>query len=581
MRKTKIICTLGPATDSDDVLRKLFINGMNVARLNFSHGTHDEHKKRVEQFKQLRDSLGTSAGLMIDTRGPEIRIGTFRNMEVELHQGSIFTFTTEDIQGTEKEVTVAYAGFPDIVTKGAIILLDDGLIAMKVVETRKEEVTCEVVNGGTLSNNKKINIPGAANNLPFLTDKDRNDLRFGIENDFDFIAASFVRSAADIKDLRAEVRKHGGESIKIISKIEIREGVQNIDEIISMSDGIMIARGDMGVEIPFEELPAIQKMIIKKCYNAGKPVITATQMLDSMIRNPRPTRAEITDVANAIYDGTSAIMLSGETSVGKYPVESLLVMSKIAVETERDIDYVQRFNEAHTSLSRNVTNAVSRAACETAHILGAAAIVSVTKSGHTANMVSRYRPACPILAATASRKVFNQLSLSWGVYPNMTERKNSTDEVFKQAVAKAAESKMVKSGDIVVITGGMIADVSGTTNMLKVHVVGDVLLEGKGGTPYCASGPVCVIQTPGDLIYFNVGEVLVIKETSDEVLPVLKNAVAVVTEEGDHDSRAVIAARALCIPVVSDAAHATEILKSGTVVTVDGNKGVIYSGIKK
>lgn len=580
MRKTKIICTLGPATDSKDVLRKLFVNGMNVARLNFSHGTLDEHNKRVEQFKKLRDELGTPAGLMIDTRGPEIRIGTFLNKEVKLHPGSIFTFTTEDIQGTEKGVTVAYAGFPDIVTKGAIILLDDGLIAMKVVDTRMKEVTCEVVNGGTLSNNKKINIPGAANNLPFLTDKDRNDIRFGIKNDFDFIAASFVRSAADIKDLRAEVRKHGGESIKIISKIEIREGVQNIDEIISMSDGIMIARGDMGVEIPFEELPAIQKMIIKKCYNAGKPVITATQMLDSMIRNPRPTRAEITDVANAIYDGTSAIMLSGETSVGKYPVESLLTMSKIAVETERDIDYVQRFNEAHTSLSRNVTNAVSRAACETAHILGAAAIVSVTKSGHTANMVSRYRPACPILAATASRKVFNQLSLSWGVYSNMTERKNSTDEVFKQAVSKAAESKMVKSGDIVIITGGMIADVSGTTNMLKVHVIGDVLLEGKGGTPYCASGPVCVIQTPGDLIYFNVGEVLVIKETSDEVLPVLKNAIAVVTEEIDHDSRAVIAARALCIPVVSDAAHATEILKSGTVVTVDGNKGVIYSGIK-
>lgn len=581
MRKTKIICTLGPATDSGDVLRLLFMNGMNVGRLNFSHGSHEEHKKRIEQFKELRDEIGYPAGLLLDTKGPEIRIRQFENTEVDLQPGSSFTFTTRMIQGTVKEVSVAYAGFPGIVKKGSVILLDDGLIAMKVIEAGPEDVICEVINGGILSNNKKINIPGTANKLPFMTDKDREDLLFGIKNDFDFIAASFVRNAVDIKDLREEVRKHGGENIKIISKIEIREGVENIDEIISISDGIMIARGDMGVEIPFEELPAIQKMIIKKCYNAGKPVITATQMLDSMIRNPRPTRAEITDVANAIYDGTSAIMLSGETSIGKFPVESLLTMSKIAIETERDIDYIHRFDESRTPVSRNVTNAVSRAACETAHILGAAAIVSVTKSGHTANMVSRYRPACPILATTASRKVFNQLSLSWGVYPDMTERKNSTDEVFKQAVAKAAESSMIKSGDLVVITGGMIADVSGTTNMIKVHIVGDVLLEGKGGAPYRTSGSVCVIQTPADLIHFNVGEVIVIRNTSDEVLSVLRNAAAVVTEEAERESQAVIAARALGIPVVSDAENATEILKSGTVVTVDGKKGVIYSGIKK
>lgn len=581
MRKTKIICTLGPATDSGDLLRQLCISGMNVARLNFSHGSLDEHNKRVEQVKKLRDELGTPVGLLLDTRGPEIRIGRFEHSEVELTPGSIFTITTRDVPGTDKAVSVAYAGFPGIVKKGSTILLDDGLIAMKVISTKPDEVTCEVVNGGMLSNNKKINIPGEANNLPFITDKDREDLKFGIEHDFDFIAASFVRNANDIKDLREVVRKQGGEKIKIISKIEIREGVQSIDEIISISDGIMIARGDMGVEIPFEELPSIQKMIIKKCYNAGKLVITATQMLDSMIRNPRPTRAEITDVANAIYDGTSAIMLSGETSVGKYPVESLLTMSKIAVETERDIDYVRRFNEDHAAVSRNVTNAMSRAACDTAHILGAAAIVSVTKSGHTANMVSRYRPACPILATTASKKVFNQLSLSWGVYPDMTERKNSTDEVFKQAVSKATESGLVKSGDLIVITGGMIADVSGTTNMIKVHIVGDILLEGKGGTAARASGSVCVIQAPGDLQNFNVGEVLVIRETTDEILSVLKNAAAVITEENERDSKAVIVARALGLPVVSDAENATEILKSGTVVTVDGKRGVIYSGLRE
>ena len=581
MRKTKIICTLGPATDSDDVLRQLFINGMNVARMNFSHGSHEEHKKRVEQFKRLREELHTPAGLLLDTRGPEIRIKQFEHAEVELKPGAAFTITTRDISGTEQAVSVAYDGFPSIVKKGSIILLDDGLIAMKVTGTKPDEVTCEVVNGGVLSNNKKINIPGAANNLPFITDKDRDDLKFGVENDFDFVAASFVRNAADIKDLRETVRKLGGEKIKFISKIEIREGVQNIDEIISISDGIMIARGDMGVEIPFEELPSIQKMIIKKCYNAGKPVITATQMLDSMIRNPRPTRAEITDVANAIYDGTSAIMLSGETSVGKYPVESVLTMSKIAVETEGDIDYVHRFNEDHAAVSRNVTNAVSRAACDTAHILGAAAIVSVTKSGHTANMVARYRPACPILATTASTKVFHQLSLSWGVYPDITERKNSTDDVFKQAVSKAVDSGLVKNGDLIVITGGMIADVSGTTNMIKVHIVGDVLMEGKGGTASRASGSVCVIRNAGDLQNFNAGEVLVISETSDEILSMLKNAAAVITEEKERDSQAVIVARALGMPVVSDAENATEILKSGTVVTVDGKRGVIYSGIRE
>jgi pyruvate kinase len=578
MRKTKIICTLGPATDEGDVLHQLFINGMNVARLNFSHGTHEEHLRRVEHFKKLRDDLGLPVGLMLDTRGPEIRIKQFVNNEVELAPGSMFTFTVNDVPGTEKIVTVAYGGFPGIVHKGDALLLDDGLIAMRVIGTTNTEVTCEVLNGGILSNNKKINIPGAANNLPFITDKDRDDILFGIQNDFDFIAASFVRNSNDIKDLREELRKHRGEWIKIISKIEIREGVQNIDDIIRVSDGIMVARGDMGVEIPFEELPAIQKKIIRKCYSAGKPVITATQMLDSMIRNPRPTRAEITDVANAIYDGTSAIMLSGETSIGKYPVESLLTMSKIAVETERDIDYVKRFNEIHINVSRNVTNAVCRAACETAHILNASVIVTVTKSGHTANMVSKYRPACTILAYTASRKVFNQMSLSWGVLPDLAEKKRSTDEIFLQAVSKASASKLVKNGDLIVITGGMIADVSGTTNMIKVHIVGDILLEGRGVTKMNGSGSVCVINEDVDVQNFNAGEVLVIKKTTDEVLEVLKNAAAIVTEEDGGDSESVIVGKALGIPVVSNAPAATEILKSGTVVTVDGSTGRIYSG---
>lgn len=578
-RKTKIICTLGPVTDEGDILRRLFINGMNVARLNFSHGTHDEHRKRVDHFKSIRDELGMPVGLMLDTRGPEIRIKQFANKEVELAEGSSFTFTIKDVAGTDKIVSVAYAGFPGVVRRGDMLLLDDGLIGMKVIGTDETEVTCEVIYGGVLSNNKKINIPGAANNLPFITDKDRDDITFGIQNEFDFIAASFVRNSNDIKDLREILRKNNGDGIQIISKIEIREGVQNIDDIIRISDGIMIARGDMGVEIPFEELPSIQKSIIRKCFSAGKTVITATQMLDSMIRNPRPTRAEITDVANAIYDGTSAIMLSGETSIGKYPLESLLTMSKIAVETEYDIDYVKRFNDAQVAVSRNVTNAVSRAACETAHILGASAIVCVTKSGHTANMVSKYHPACPILAVTTSNNVFNQLSLVWGVFPDRTEKKSSTDEVFQQAVVKASESKLVKNGDLIVITGGMIADVSGTTNTIKVHIVGDVLLEGRGITNTRASGQVCVISTPEEVQGFNAGEVMVVKKNTDDTLAVMKNAAAIVTEE-DIDSQTVIVGKALGIPVVANAQAATEILKSGTVVTVDGKTGRVYSGMK-
>ncbi len=578
-RKTKIICTLGPVTDEGDILRKLFINGMNVARFNFSHGTHEEHKKRLEHFKSIRDEMRMPVGLMLDTRGPEIRIKQFANREVELAEGSTFTFTTRDVAGTDKIVSVAYADFPRIVHRGVMLLLDDGLIGMKVVDTDETDVTCEVIYGGALSNNKKINIPGAANSLPFITEKDRDDIVFGIQNEFDFIAASFVRSSNDIKDLREVLRKNNGEGIKIISKIEIREGVQNIDEIIRISDGIMIARGDMGVEIPFEELPSIQKSIIRKCYSAGKTVITATQMLDSMIRNPRPTRAEITDVANAIYDGTSAIMLSGETSVGKYPVESLLTMSKIAVETEGDIDYVKRFNDTHVTSSRNVTNAVSRAACETAHILGASAIVCVTKSGHTALMVSRYHPACPILAVTTSKKIFYQLSLAWGVFPDITIRKETTDEVFQQAVIKASESKLVKNGDLIVITGGMIADVSGTTNTITVNIVGDVLIEGRGITQICSSGQVCVINNPDDVLNFNEGQVMVVKKTTDSILSAMKNAVAIVTEE-DLDSQTVIVGKALGIPVVANAQGATEILKSGTVVTVDGKTGRVYSGFK-
>lgn len=578
LRKTKVVCTLGPGTDRDGVLRRLFLNGMNVGRLNFSHGSHEEHLGRVRNFKAMRSEMGIPSALMLDTRGPEIRIRKFAKDRIDLVPGSVFTFTTEDVIGSETIVSVTYDKFPGIVKKNDSILLDDGLISMKVTGASESDVTCEVVDGGPLSNGKKINIPGAARNLPFISAADRADIQFGVEQDFEFIAASFVRDADDVKELRELVRSYGGHSIQIISKIEIREGVDAIEDIIRVSDGIMIARGDMGVEIPFEELPAIQKLIISKCYRAGKPVITATQMLDSMIRNPRPTRAEITDVANAIYDGTSAIMLSGETSIGKYPVESLLTMHKIAVKTEQDIDYVKRLKNAVVTVSRNVTNAISHATCETAHSLGASSIISMTRSGHSAKMVSKFRPSCPIIATTSSERVCNQLALSWGVFPIPVEEKDSTDELLLQAVEKAIEKGLVREGDLVVITGSMLSDMSGTTNMIKVHIVGNILLEGAGMAGGRGCGRARVMRENGDLREFNEGEIMVFAKSSDEVLPALKSAAGIVTEEDPETSKAVIVGRALGIPVVAAAAGACEILRSGIVITVDGETGRVYYG---
>ena len=578
---TKIICTLGPATDKGEVLRDLLLNGMNVARLNFSHGSHEDHLSRVQRFKALRDETGIPAALLCDMQGPEIRIRTFAAGRVTLAAGSSFRFTTQDIPGTEEAVSVSCPDFPHFVKPGDIILLDDGLIAMRVERVSGGEVTCRVTEGGVLSNKKKINIPGKPIPLPFLNDKDRSDLRFAVAHEFDYIAASFVRNAADVIDLRTELLGLGGDWIKIISKIECRQGVDNIDDILRVSDGIMVARGDMGVEIPYEELPAIQKRIIRKCYEAGKPVVTATQMLESMVKNPRPTRAEITDVANAIYDGTTAIMLSAETSVGEYPVESLKAMARIAAEAERDIDYVKRFAERRVALSRNVTSAIGRAACELAHALGAAAIVTVTKSGHTAHMVSRYRPACPVIAVTTSPRVINQLALAWGVVPLRGEVARTTDEVFAQAAALAERTGVTASGDLMVITGGAIADLSGATSILRVHVVGEVLVEGKGSNPGIASGAVCVIGEPPDVEEFNAGNIMMIRHTTEEILQLLRHAAAIITEEDDENSRAVAAARECGIPAISNARNAAAILKSGMVVTVDGTTGRVTNGMKR
>jgi pyruvate kinase len=582
MKRTKIICTLGPATRSKDVLEEMIKSGMNVARINFSHGSYEQHKIAIDLVKEVRKGLDVPVGILLDTKGPEIRIKDFENGQTELNKNDTFILTTRDIIGNENEVSVTYKNLPQDIKIDNRILIDDGLIELIVTRVEGTDITCKVINGGVVKNRKGVNIPGVRIKLPFLSETDKKDLLFGIENDIDFIAASFVSDPADVKAMRSFVDSNNGEEIKIIAKIENRDGVNNIMDIVRIADGIMIARGDMGVEIPFEEIPGIQKDIINKCYRLSKPVITATQMLDSMIRNPRPTRAEITDVANAVYDSTSAIMLSGETAVGLYPVETVKVMSRIAEKAESDIDYKKRFRDNFEKQSDNVTNAIGHATTSTAHSLDAAAIITVTKSGNTARTVSRFRPACPIIATTINTKVYFQLSLSWGVIPLLNELKNTSDELFEHATETSIQSGLIRSGDLVVITGGTPVNVRGTTNTMKVQIVGDVLLEGRGQNKTSVSGNVCSITKDGSGIEnFTAGDILVICCTTENILQLIKHSAGIVTEEDFSDSGVVIVGKALDIPVISNAESATEILKSGTLITIDSETGKIYSGIKK
>ncbi|MDD6101894.1 MAG: pyruvate kinase [Clostridiales bacterium] len=479
MRKTKIICTLGPATDKDDVLKELMLAGMNVARMNFSHGSHAEHLARLEKVKLLRKELNLPIAILLDTKGPEIRLQTFKNNKVLLEEGQEFTLTTKDIDGDNNMVSITYKNLFQDVKTGSHILIDDGLIDMEVVKIYSMEdddgchhyITCKVINGGYVSDRKGVNVPNAALSMPYLSDKDMEDIRFGVKHDVDFIAASFVRSAEDVKQLRYFLGFCGNKDIKIIAKIENAQGVNNIDEIIDASDGIMVARGDMGVEIPGEEVPVIQKMIIKKVYKAGKQVITATQMLDSMMKNPRPTRAETTDVANAIYDGTSAIMLSGETAAGHYPVESVRTMVRIAERTEGDIDYHKRFTQIDRQANPNITDAISHATCTTAMDLNAKAIITVTKSGSTARMISKYRPSIDVICGTTDEKVCRQLNMSWGVTPFVLDEMTEVFSLFNHAISKAKDAGYLEKGDITVITAGVPLGHMGTTNMIKIQEV--------------------------------------------------------------------------------------------------------------
>lgn len=582
MRKTKIICTLGPATDNPEILKQLMLSGMDVARINMSHQTHDRHRARIEMVKQIRDELHLPVAVLIDTKGPEIRLGTFKNPKTELKAGDTFTLTTEPMEGDAAMASISFAGLPADVQRGSHILIDDGLIDLEVQATTATTITCTVINGGTVSANKGVNVPGAKLSMPFMSERDRADIAFACEMEADFIAASFTRRADDVLQIREELEKNGNHTIRIIAKIENAEGVENIDDILKVSDGIMVARGDMGVEIAMEEIPSIQKTLIHKGYNAGLQVITATQMLDSMMKNPRPTRAETTDVANAIYDGTSAIMLSGETAAGAYPIEAVRTMARIAERTERDINYMKRFASRDVHEAPNVTNAISHATVTTAHDLGAAAILTVTKSGATARMISKYRPACPILCCTTNAATQRQMNLSWGVVPLMAEEKDNMDALFDHAVECAVNAGYLSSGDLVVITAGAPLGVSGTTNLLKVHLVGNILVQGKGATRYAACGNLCVAQNEEEAFErFRPGDILVVPQTSNALLPLLRESAGIITEQGGMNSHAAIVGMALEKPVLLEAHNATRILKSGTTVTLDAERGVVMFGTKE
>lgn len=578
MRKTKIICTLGPASESEDILRKLMIEGMDVARFNFSHGTHEEQLEKLNRVKKLREELNLPVAALLDTKGPEIRLKTFENGKAELKRGGKFTLTTRDVVGNSEIVSITYKDLPKDVKVGGRILLDDGLIELCINDIEDTEIHCTVVNAGVISNQKGVNVPDTILSMPFISQRDYEDICFGIENGFDFIAASFTRTAEDILEIRKILEEKNCQSINIIAKIENMQGVQNINEIIRVSDGIMVARGDMGVEIPLEEVPVLQKKIIRKVYQAGKQVITATQMLDSMMKNPRPTRAEATDVANAIYDGTSAIMLSGETAAGAYPVEAVQTMVKIAERTEIDINYRRRFSELGTEVITDVTNAISHATCTTGMDLNAAAIITVSKSGRTARMISKFRPTCPIIACTMSPSVWRQLNLSWGVQPLIIEEKETTDELFETAVEAAMEKRYVKQGDVTVITAGVPLGVSGTTNMLKVQVVGHILANGEGINKQKVHGRLCVCRSEKDLMqHYQPGDIVVTSDTNNHMLKQLRTASGIVIEKSSLDAHAVTVGLSLDIPVLINVKHATSILKSGVFVNLDCENGVIVA----
>ena len=577
MRKTKIVCTLGPATDREGVLREMMLAGMNVARFNFSHGSHAEHGRRLEQLKALRQELGLPVAAMLDTKGPEIRLKRFAGGKAELKRGTTFTLTAGETEGNAQRCSVTYPALAQDVKAGDTILLDDGLIRLTVQEVSGSDICCRVENDGVIKDNKGVNVPSVRLSLPYLSQRDREDVLFGIREGFDFIAASFVRSAADVRELRRLLEENGS-AIRIIAKIENQEGVDNLAEILTAADGIMVARGDMGVEIDFTEIPVIQKDIIAQCQAAGKPVITATQMLDSMMENPRPTRAETTDVANAVYDGTSAIMLSGETAAGRYPAEAVKTMDAIARRTESDIHYGRRMRRFRKEGRLSIAQATAHAACTTAADVGADAILTVSQSGLTARLVSHFHPETPIIACLLSEEVRRQMALSWGVTPLLMPRAANTDELIQLAVQAAEQAGLVRTGDLVVVTAGVPTGVSGTTNMIKVHLVGGALLNAVGIGQGSASGPVCICREPEEAAEkLRPGDVLVLPYTANAILPQLRQAAAIICEEPGANGHAATVGLTLGKPVIVGAAGATSRLRDGQYVTVDCTRGIVQA----
>ena len=578
MRKTKIICTLGPSTDKDGVLRELIANGMNVARFNFSHGSHEEHKGRLDLLKSLREELGKPVAALLDTKGPEIRLKDFKNGTEMLEAGQTFTLTTRDVEGTKEICSITYKDLPQDVAPGGTIMLDDGLIKLQIQTVNDTDIVCTVLNNGKIKNKKGVNVPGVHLSMPYMSQRDKDDIIFGIEQGFDFIAASFVRTAQDVYEIRNLLNEYDS-NIRIIAKIENREGVNNIDSILAAADAVMVARGDLGVEIDFTELPGIQKNIIERSFSFGKPIVTATQMLDSMIVNPRPTRAEISDVANAIYDGTSAIMLSGETAAGAYPVEALKTMSAIAERTEQEGFHLRSRTMDSNPGKISVSDATAHAACLTARDVNAAAIVTVSESGTTARLLSKYRPQQPIIACVMREQVQRQLSLSWGITPLMMSLAHSTDELIEMSTALAKENGYLHNGELAVVTAGVPVGVSGTTNMIKIHMVGNCLATGVGVGPEnndVASGKACVCRTMDEVrAKFKPGMVLVVPSTSNEMLSFVRDAAALVVEEPGLNSHAAIAGKALLKPTVVGAAGATSHIRDGLMVAVDCAHGSV------
>lgn len=581
MRKTKIVCTIGPASESVEMLVKLMEAGMNVARLNFSHGDHEEHAARIRNIREAARQTGKTVAILLDTKGPEIRTHDMENGAVELKKGANVIVSMKEVTGTAEKFSVTYPNLIDDVEIGSKILLDDGLIGLEVVSIDKEngEIHTRVLNSGILKNKKGVNVPGVSVNLPGITEKDAKDIIFGIQQGIDFIAASFVRRASDVLEIRQILEKHNATHIQIIPKIENQEGVGNIDDILEVSDGLMVARGDLGVEIPAEEVPLVQKELIKKCNALGKPVITATQMLDSMQRNPRPTRAEASDVANAIFDGTDAIMLSGETAAGAYPVEAVQTMHRIASRAEMALNYPAILADRSKNAGHNMTNAIGQSVAYTALNLDVHAIIAPTVSGHTAKMISRYRTKAPIIAVTSNEKVCRRLALVWGVYPQKSKAAESTDEMLELAVLAGLNSGIVKRGDLVVITAGVPVGESGTTNLMKIHVVGDIVAKGQGIGRKSAVGKIVIAQNAKEALEkVKEDSILVTLGTDKDMVPAIEKCAALITEEGGLTSHGAVVGLNKGIPVIVGVEKAMDLLKEGQEVTVDAASGVIYNG---